>query len=296
MKITGRGFAPQALPEVWTQVCSTAPDALADIQQQFGVDFANAPMGTWESEGFHYAPVTIVREYNGGFTVDRVVFALSDRRLVTSQPAVPFSVFNDGITRMRQVPELALTPHSVMYALLDAMNETNRQALTGIQAQLDALGDVVLAATSARRPAAVLTAESTLWKMTQIQRLVVQALRAQASLIRAARRLYFTSADPWLLELAESLQVELNSLKEETIIEYDMLRFLQQLASGLLANARVGVSMTVALVASLSLVAWCSGFASVLFPAHDLVLIVLGLGIVVVLISLSVFVARGRRR
>jgi Mg2+ and Co2+ transporter CorA len=296
VNITGQGFDPQALRNVWTQVCSTAPDALADVEQQFGVDFANAPMGTWGPEGFHYTPVTVVREDNGGFTVDHVVFALSDRRLVTSQPAVPFPVFNSAIMHMRLMPELAFAPHGVMYALLHAMSETSRQALTGIQAELDALGEVVSVATRARRPEAILTAESTLWRMVQIQRQVTQALRAQASLIRAARRLYFTSADPWLLELAESLQAELNGLKEETTIEYDMLRFLRQLASGLLANARVGASMTVGLVVALSLGFWCSVFASALFPAHDWVPIVLGWGVVVVLISLGVVVTRGHRR
>lgn len=296
MNLTGRGFDPQALRDVWAQVCSTAPDALADAREQFGVDFADASRGTWEPEGFGYAPVTIVREDNGAFTVDRVVFALGDHRLVTSQPVIPFPPFNDAITHMRQMPELALAPHSVMYALLHAMNETDRRSLTAIRAQLDAIGDTVLTATQARRPAAVLTTESTLRKMAQTQRALTYLLRAQASLMRAARRLYYTSPDPWQLELVQSLQAELTGLEDETTTEYDMLRFLQQMANGLLASPPVRASATVALVAALSLAAWSAVLASALFSERGWSPILLGSGIGAMLISLVVLIARARPR
>jgi hypothetical protein len=39
------GFDSQALRDVWTQVCATAPDALTDARQRFGVDFVNASIG-----------------------------------------------------------------------------------------------------------------------------------------------------------------------------------------------------------------------------------------------------------
>lgn len=289
------GFDSQALRDVWTQVCATAPDALTDARQRFGVDFANASIGVWEPEGFSYTPVTLIHQEGGRLAVDQVVFALSDRRLVTSQPAVPFSVFNDAITQMTKMPELALTPHGVMYALLNAMNEASRQTLGGIQSQLDALGDAVLAATRARHGAAVLTARQALWKMTQVRREVSRVLRAQADLTRAARRLYSTGTDPWLLDLAESLQAELNSLKEEADIEYDMLRFLQQLTTGLLAGRSPSVK-PVALMALLALGAWVNAIAW-MFPGRDwwgwpcLVL-----GTTAVFISLLVLIGSSRRR
>src|ERR1700754_4752484 len=146
--VAENGFSPAALRQQWRQVSAADPDVIAQASSVTGVDFAAAGGRVWETDDFVYLPVVVNLRDGDIIPREPIVFAFSDELLVTLQPSTPFPPFGKAIARIRRTPELAHSPHGVMYALLYALNEASERVIDHASDALEAMNDEIAMATN----------------------------------------------------------------------------------------------------------------------------------------------------
>ncbi|MBB5084837.1 hypothetical protein [Nonomuraea endophytica] len=129
------GYDPADLSRRWTQAPADSETELARIAKTTGADFATAAGRVWETDQFVYLPVVL--NLRDGETIRR-------EAVVTLQPTAHFTPFDKALARIRRTPQLALSPHGVMYAL----NEASERVIDHASDALEAMNDEIAMATN----------------------------------------------------------------------------------------------------------------------------------------------------
>ncbi|MFI9550570.1 CorA family divalent cation transporter [Nonomuraea endophytica] len=228
------GYDPADLSRRWTQAPADSETELARIAKTTGVDFATAAGRVWETDRFVYLPVVL--NLRDGETIRReaVVFALGHEMLVTLQPTAHFTPFDKALARMRRTPQLALSPHGVMYALLYALNEASERVIDHASDALEAMNDEIAMATNGYnhrgREIGVSDMQDTIARMNEAEEIVSRSQETQLMLARAARHLRaeLDAEQAQLDGLLDILIADIDGVKEHASYEHDKVRYLQQ--------------------------------------------------------------------
>lgn len=227
-------FDPEALRLRWIQVPADDPRTVAEVGTRIGVDFGAANGRVWETDEFVYLPVVVNLRDGNMIRREAVVFALGNDTLVTLQPEENFAPFGKAIARMRRQPQLAESPHGVMYALLYALNEAAELVIDYASDALEAMTDEIDMATTGvddrGRDIGVSNMQDTIGRMNEAEEIVSRSQESQLLLARAARylRSEISSTESELAKLMDILIADIDGVKEHASFEHDKVRYLQQ--------------------------------------------------------------------
>ena len=138
-----RAFNPVELGRVWIRVTADDEAAIWEVCAAHRIEFPATLEGVGEDDDSIYLTVTLVVPAGDEFRQETVVFALSDRVVVTLEPPGRFAWFDTAIARFRRHPDQARAPYSVMRTLLQIMNDISAQSIELASASLEAMSDQI---------------------------------------------------------------------------------------------------------------------------------------------------------
>jgi magnesium transporter len=230
----GHDFDPAELGRVWIRVTADDEAAVRKVCAEHRVEFPATLEGVGEDADSIYLTVTLVVPAADEFRQETVVFALSDRVVVTLEPPGRFAWFDTAIARFRRHPDQARAPHSVMRTLLQIMNDVSAQSIELASASLEAMNDQIGRMTSGvdehGREIGVSDISDTMLELNEKEELISRCQESQLLLARAARylRMELKGAAAELKGLVETLISDIEGVKQHASFEHDKVRFLQQ--------------------------------------------------------------------
>ncbi|MFQ6395873.1 CorA family divalent cation transporter [Nocardia sp. KC 131] len=223
-------FDTEVLQRHWITLSKSDIDTAAVLRERLGVDFAQVGSGVRESESFLYLPVAMNSAHGDGTERDSIVFALGADFLITLQPDAHFALFDKAVAKMQRNPALTASSHSVMYALLWALNEVSSDVVRDGSDALDAVSDDIEKATQGHRDVGVAEVREITSRMNEVEQVVSRVRETQLQLARAARHLMADA--PKSLDGLEAmiavLIADINGVKEHAGFEHDKVRYRQQ--------------------------------------------------------------------
>ena len=147
-------------------------------------------------------------------------------------PAFPFDLFDKGIALMRRNPSIAVSPQSIMYALLYSLCESCERVVDFISDVLDNMSEETDVACAGQDKTGKIITEGTAQEVVScLGRCEGVLSRTQESLLkinRAARHLRSDiEGDLSLRERVDLLASDLNVVRDHASFEQDKVRFLQ---------------------------------------------------------------------
>ena len=230
----GHGFDAAELGRVWIRVTADDEVTIRKVCAEYRVEFPATLEGVGEDDDSIYLAVTLVVPAGDEFRQETVVFALSDRVVVTLEPPGGFARFDTAIARFRRHPDQARAPHSVMRTLLQIMNDVAAQSIELASASLEAMSDQIGRMTSGLdehgREIGVSDISETMLELNEKEELISRCQESQLLLARAARylRMEINGSDTELKDLVETLISDIEGVKQHASFEHDKVRFLQQ--------------------------------------------------------------------
>jgi magnesium transporter len=230
----GHRFDPAELSRVWIRLTADDEAAIRKVCAEHRVEFPATLEGVGEDDDSIYLTVTLVVPAGDEFRQETVVFALSDRVVVTLERPDRFARFDTAIARFRRHPDQARSPHSVMRTLLQIMNDVAAQSIELASASLEAMNDQIGRMTSGvdehGREIGVSDISDTMLDLNAKEELISRCQESQLLLARAARylRMEVKGGDAELKDLVETLISDIEGVKQHASFEHDKVRYLQQ--------------------------------------------------------------------
>ena len=224
----------RALQRHWIQLPATDSVRAAEMREKLAVDFTVAQGRVWQTDVFLYLPVVVNFSRSGTVEREGVMFAIGAEHLVTLQPAKRFVPFDKAVAKMRRHPELAESPHGIMYALLWALNEASERVIELASETLDVMNDEIEMATNGYdergREIGVTEMRDLMSRMNEAEQIVSRTQETQLSLARAARHAMADTAGQSsdLDGLMRILIADIDGVKQHAGFEHDKIRYLQQ--------------------------------------------------------------------
>ncbi len=219
----------------WQRLNTQQAEALAAVQRMHGLDLSSARGRAAMGEGdFIVIPVELVICQDGEFRETVVTFALGKDRLISVEQGLHlhaldwaseqlFGSLADGCT---------LDPCTMMFCMLEALNDAAHTTLRDIAARLDERSDAVAAASggfdTAKRQAGVADIAGTAMALGEAEELVAKAVEGQLMLARAGRWLRRAAGDARLGPRLAVLLSDIHSLRRYARFQHDKIRNLQQ--------------------------------------------------------------------
>ncbi|MFD0360902.1 CorA family divalent cation transporter [Nocardia sp. GCM10030253] len=227
-------FDTEVLQRHWITLSKPDIDTAAVLRERLGVDFAGTGSGVGESESFLYLPVAMNVKRGDVIERNSIVFALGAEFLVTLQPDEHFTLFDKAVAKMQRNPALTASSHSVMYALLWALNEESAEVVRHGSDALEAMNDEIEMVTTGfdqrGREIGVADIREIMSRMNETEEIVSRVQESQLQLARAARHLMADAPDTLegLGALIAVLVADIDGVKEHASFEHDKVRYLQQ--------------------------------------------------------------------
>ena len=230
----------------WLQLDANDRSSIDQTKAAYGIDFSYANEKVWVTDQFIYLPVTVERRDGDSVDRQKVVFALGENLLVTLQPCVPFDLFDKGIALMRRNPSIAVSPQSIMYALLYSLCESCERVVDFISDVLDNMSEETDVACAGQDKTGKIITEGTAQEVVScLGRCEGVLSRTQESLLkinRAARHLRSDiEGDLSLRERVDLLASDLNVVRDHASFEQDKVRFLQSSIMTALSQKQNGI-------------------------------------------------------
>ena len=230
----------------WLQLDANDRSSIDQTRAAYGIDFSYANEKVWVTDQFIYLPVTVERRDGDSVDRQKVVFALGENLLVTLQPCVPFDLFDKGIALMRRNPSIAVSPQSIMYALLYSLCESCERVVDFISDVLDNMSEETDVACAGQDKTGKIITEGTAQEVVScLGRCEGVLSRTQESLLkinRAARHLRSDiEGDASLRERVDLLASDLNVVRDHASFEQDKVRFLQSSIMTALSQKQNGI-------------------------------------------------------
>lgn len=246
MKENALDIRANEINKFWLQLDANDRSSIDQTRAAYGIDFSYANEKVWVTDQFIYLPVTVERRDGDSVDRQKVVFALGENLLVTLQPCVPFDLFDKGIALMRRNPSIAVSPQSIMYALLYSLCESCERVVDFISDVLDNMSEETDVACAGQDKTGKIITEGTAQEVVScLGRCEGVLSRTQESLLkinRAARHLRSDiEGDASLRERVDLLASDLNVVRDHASFEQDKVRFLQSSIMTALSQKQNGI-------------------------------------------------------
>lgn len=246
MKENALDIRANEINKFWLQLDANDRSSIDQTRAAYGIDFSYANEKVWVTDQFIYLPVTVERRDGDSVDRQKVVFALGENLLVTLQPCVPFDLFDKGIALMRRNPSIAVSPQSIMYALLYSLCESCERVVDFISDVLDNMSEETDVACAGQDKTGRIITEGTAQEVVScLGRCEGVLSRTQESLLkinRAARHLRSDiEGDASLRERVDLLASDLNVVRDHASFEQDKVRFLQSSIMTALSQKQNGI-------------------------------------------------------
>lgn len=229
-----RAFNKSELDRIWIRLAVDDRQGIAEASQRYRVEFPETLEGVGEDEDSIYLSVTLVVPAGDEFRQETVLFALSERVVVTLEPKSGFAPFDKALARFRRHPALARSPYTVMRTLLQVMNDSAAEVIELVSGSLEAMNDQIARITSGvdenNREIGVSDISGTMLELNDKEELISRCQEGQLLLARAARylRMELNGDDVELRGLVETLISDIDGVKQHASFEHEKVRYLQQ--------------------------------------------------------------------
>ncbi|TDS68802.1 CorA family divalent cation transporter [Comamonas sp. JUb58] len=219
----------------WQRLNTQQAEPLAAAQRMHGLDLSSARGRAAMEEGdFIVIPVELVICQDGEFRETVVIFALGKDRLISVEQGLQLQALDRASEQL--FASLAdggvLDPCTMMFCMLEALNDAAHASLRDIAARLDERSDAVAAASggfdTAKRQAGVADIAGTAMALGEAEELVAKAVEGQLMLARAGRWLRRAAGDGRLGPRLPVLLSDIHSLRRYARFQHDKIRNLQQ--------------------------------------------------------------------
>lgn len=231
--ITKTAFDAAILDRVWLRLRQDDITAQRQAAETLGCRFPALSEGYDEDGAFIYLPVSPLVRRGDHVHQDTVYFAIGDDMLVTLEPDDGFPPFDRALASLRRRPELARSPHGVMYTLLSAMNSAANQivelASNALDGMSEPIAEIMDGTDEKGRELGVGDIAEAMGQLNENEDLISRIQESQLLLERAARYLRneVNGSDAELRLWIEALISDIQSVKEHAGFEHDKLRYLQ---------------------------------------------------------------------
>lgn len=219
----------------WQRLHTQQAEQLAAAQRMHGLDLSSARGRAAMEEGdFIVIPVELVICQDGEFRETVVIFALGKDRLISVEQGLQLQALDRASEQLfaSLADGGALDPCTMMFCMLDALNDAAHASLRDIAARLDERSDAVAAASggfdTAKRQAGVADIAGTAMALGEAEELVAKAVEGQLMLARAGRWLRRAAGDGRLRPRLPVLLSDIHSLRRYARFQHDKIRNLQQ--------------------------------------------------------------------
>ncbi|MDR0260417.1 MAG: magnesium transporter [Comamonas sp.] len=219
----------------WQRLNTQQAEPLAAAQRMHGLDLSSACGRAAMEEGdFIVIPVELVICQDGEFRETVVIFALGKDRLISVEQGLQLQALDRASEQLfaSLADVCALDPCTMMFCMLEALNDAAHASLRDIAARLDERSDAVAAASggfdTAKRQAGVADIAGTAMALGEAEELVAKAVEGQLMLARAGRWLRRAAGDRLLGPRLAVLLSDIHSLRRYARFQHDKIRNLQQ--------------------------------------------------------------------
>lgn len=219
----------------WLQLSASRHDELAAAQAKLGLDLSvKRGRAAAEEAGFILIPVEMVIRQGQQYRETSLLFALSKDRLISVEQDVRVDTLeqvSQQLNARAEAGQAAPSPASILFMILQALNDQARATISDIAERLDERSDTVAAASggfdTSGRQAGVADIASTAIGLGEAEELVAKTVEGQLMLARAGRWLRRTPGG----ESPENLSMllsDIQSLRRYARFQHDKIRNLQQ--------------------------------------------------------------------
>ncbi|WP_201797420.1 CorA family divalent cation transporter [Bordetella trematum] len=219
----------------WLRLSASQTDALAAVQRRHGVDLSlMRGRAAIEEAGFVLVPVEMVIRQHQKYQETCVLFMLGEDQLISVEQDVRLEALDVAGEQLLQAQRAGrrLDPATILFTLIEVLNDSARAAVSELSEQLDTRSETVAVASGgfemSKRQAGVADIAGTAIALGEAEELVARMVEGQLMLARAGRWLRRFARSATLSQSLNMLLSDIHSLRRYARFQHDKIRNLQQ--------------------------------------------------------------------
>lgn len=222
-------------PAGWLRLSAQQREHITAAQCEHGLDLCSARGRAATEEGdFIVIPVEMVIRQGQQYLETTVVFALGKHVLISVERDVRLHALDLASEQLNATLAAGgtLDPATIMFTVLELLNDSAHAAIREIAARLDERSETVAVASGgfemSKRQAGVADIAGTAIALGEAEELVAKAVEGQLMLARAGRWLRRAADDARFTQSLPTLLSDIHSLRRYARFQHDKIRNLQQ--------------------------------------------------------------------
>jgi len=222
-------------PAGWLRLSAQQREHITAAQCEHGLDLSSARGRAATEEGdFIVIPVEMVIRQGQQYLETTVLFALGKHVLISVERDVRLHALDLASEQLNATLAAGATldPATIMFTVLELLNDSAHAAIREIAARLDERSETVAVASGgfemSKRQAGVADIAGTAIALGEAEELVAKAVEGQLMLARAGRWLRRAADDARFTQSLPTLLSDIHSLRRYARFQHDKIRNLQQ--------------------------------------------------------------------
>ncbi|MDY0308844.1 MAG: CorA family divalent cation transporter [Castellaniella sp.] len=235
LPLAQRPVDPQLRQAGWLRLSAAQTEQLAAVQNRYGIDLSlERGRAAIEEAGCVLVPVEMVIRQERKYQETCVLFVLGKDLLISVEQDVHLEALDLAGEQLLQAQRtgIELDPATMLFTIIEVLNDAARAAVGELSEQLDARSEAVAVASGgfemSKRQAGVADIAGTAIALGEAEELVARMVEGQLMLARAGRWLRRFSDNATLAQGLSMLLSDIHSLRRYARFQHDKIRNLQQ--------------------------------------------------------------------
>ena len=233
--ITSASARERLLQAGWMRLDRQQGDRLAEVKHMYGIDLsARVGRAAVEEYGFVIIPVDLIVYQHHEYRETNVVFALGNSVLISVEHDARLGALDVASRIVLEEVQAGKThdPASVLFLILQSLNDAAHATIREISERLDELGESVATAGGGYqitgRQVGVADIADTVVTLAEAEELVAKTVESQLMLARAVRWLRRVAGHTQFGQALPTLLSDIHSLRRYAHFQHGKIRNLQQ--------------------------------------------------------------------
>lgn len=233
--ITSASARERLLQAGWMRLDRQQGDRLAEVKRMYGIDLsARVGRAAVEEYGFVIIPVDLIVYQHHEYRETNVVFALGNSVLISVEHDARLGALDVASRIVLEEVQAGKThdPASVLFLILQSLNDAAHATIREISERLDELGGSVATAGGGYqitgRQVGVADIADTVVTLAEAEELVAKTVEGQLMLARAVRWLRRVAGNTQFGQALPTLLSDIHSLRRYAHFQHGKIRNLQQ--------------------------------------------------------------------